>query len=73
MTNIIDGLDWPLKAAPQTFLYILQLFEVSRLLSHIGKLSEHGEVEMSECSTQSYLATVIGTDPVDRRGASLVG
>lgn len=28
MINITDGLPWPLKAAPQTFLYILQLFEV---------------------------------------------
>jgi len=72
MTNIMDGLDWPLKAAPQTFLYILHLFEVSRLLSHISRLSEHGVVEMSECSTQSYRATVIGADPVDRRGSSLV-
>jgi len=29
MVNMTDGLPWPLKAAPQTFLYILQLFEVS--------------------------------------------
>jgi len=28
MVNITDGLPWPLKAAPQTFLYILKLFEV---------------------------------------------
>jgi len=28
MANITDGLPWPLKAAPQTFLYILSLFEV---------------------------------------------
>ena len=28
MVNITDGLPWPLKAMPQTFLYILQLFEV---------------------------------------------
>ena len=28
MVNITDGLPWPLKAAPQTLLYILQLFEV---------------------------------------------
>jgi len=31
MINITDGLPWPLKAAPQTFLYILQLFEVCLL------------------------------------------
>ena len=29
MVNITDGLQWPLKAAPQTLLYILKLFEVS--------------------------------------------
>jgi len=28
MVNMTDGLRWPLKAAPQTFLYVLQLFEV---------------------------------------------
>jgi len=28
MVNITDGLPWPLKAVPQTFLYILKLFEV---------------------------------------------
>ena len=28
MINMTDGLPWPLKAEPQTFLYILQLFEV---------------------------------------------
>ena len=28
MSNMTDGLPWPLKAAPQTLLYILQLFEV---------------------------------------------
>ena len=39
MVNITDGLDWPLKAAPQTFLYILQLFEVGWLLSLIWNLS----------------------------------
>ena len=40
MVNITDGLDWPLKAAPQTLLYILQLFEVGRLLRHRSGLSE---------------------------------
>jgi len=40
MVNITDGLDWPLKAAPQTFLYILKLFEVGWLLRHIGILPE---------------------------------
>ena len=39
MVKITDGLDWPLKAAPQTFLYILQLFEVGWLLSLICNLS----------------------------------
>jgi len=29
--NITDGLPWSLKAAPQTFLYILQLFEVGKI------------------------------------------
>jgi len=28
MVNMTDGLPWPLKAAPQTFLYVLQLLEV---------------------------------------------
>ena len=28
MANMTDGLPWPLKAAPQTFLYVLRLFEV---------------------------------------------
>jgi len=28
MENITNGLPWPLKSAPQTFLYILSLFEV---------------------------------------------
>ena len=28
MIKMTDGLPWPLKAAPQTFLYILQLVEV---------------------------------------------
>ena len=28
MVNITDGLPWPLKAVPQTFIYILRLFEV---------------------------------------------
>ena len=29
MVKMTDGLPWPLKAAPQTFLYVLRLFEVS--------------------------------------------
>jgi len=28
MVNMTDGLPWPLKAVPQTVLYILQRFEV---------------------------------------------
>jgi len=28
MVNITDGIPWPVRAAPQTFLYMLQLFEV---------------------------------------------
>ena len=28
MANMTDGLPWPLKAVPQTLLYILQLLEV---------------------------------------------
>jgi len=31
MVKITDGLPWPIKAALQTFLYILQLFEVCLL------------------------------------------
>jgi len=31
MVNITDGLPWPLKAAPQTFIYILRLLEVCRV------------------------------------------
>jgi len=33
MVNITDGLPWPLKSVPQTFLYIIQLFEVCRTSS----------------------------------------
>jgi len=69
MVNITDGLDWPLKAAPQTFLYILQLFEVGQLLYRIGRLSEHCDVGLSERSTQSYGASVICADSVERRGS----
>jgi len=36
MVRATDGLAWPLKAVPQTFLYILQLTEASRLLYCIG-------------------------------------
>jgi len=28
MVHMTEGLPWPLKAVPQTFLYVLQLFEV---------------------------------------------
>jgi hypothetical protein len=33
MTNICDGLPWPLKAVPQTVLYLLKHAEVS---AHLG-------------------------------------
>ena len=73
MVNMTDGLDWPLKAAPQTFLYIIQLFEVGKLLHCIGRMSECGDIGLSECSTQNHGASVLGTNTVEHRGSGLVG
>jgi len=73
MVNITDGLDWPLKAAPQTFLYILQLFEVGSSLHHNGRLSKHRDVELAGYSAKSYRAIVLCTKAVECRGSSLVG
>jgi len=73
MVSVTEGLEWPLKAVPQTLLYILHLFEVGRLPSCIGRLSEHGDVEISKCSAQSYRAIIICPDLVDHCGSSLVG
>ena len=40
MANMMDGLPWPLNAVPQTFLYILQLFEV-RVLGCRGTFCDY--------------------------------
>ena len=70
MVNITDGLDWPLKAVPQTFLYILKLFEVGRPLRRRGRLSERG-VGLPRCSAQGYCLTVLCAKPVDHCNAGL--
>ena len=71
MVNITDGLDWPLKAAPQTFLYILQLFEVGLSLGRICILSERSDVGLAGRSTQGYCLTVLCAKPVDHCNAGL--
>jgi len=43
MVKITDGLPWPIKAALQTFLYILQLFEVCLLACRGLVCSDDGE------------------------------
>lgn len=67
MVNITDGLDWPLKAAPQTFLYILQLLEVGILLYRVGRFLEWGEVGLAGCSAKGYCPTVFGAKTVEHR------
>jgi len=51
MVNMTDGLPWPLKAAPQTFLYILQLFEV-RVLGCCGTFWDR-KTDLGDKSCQS--------------------
>jgi len=64
MVNITDGLDWPLKAAPQTCLYILKLFEVCRFLYRVDKVSEGGDVGLARCSTQGYCLAILSAKTV---------
>jgi len=73
MVNITDGLDWPLKAAPQTFLYILQLFEVNWLLCRVScRLSERSDAGLARCSTQGYCLAVLCAKTVDHTNSGLV-
>ena len=51
MVNMTDGLPWPLKAAPQTFLYILQLFDV-RVIGCCGAYWNY-RADLKEQSCQS--------------------
>jgi len=51
MVNITDGLPWPLRAAPQSFLHILQLFEV-RIRTLLGRSANDDTKECQDCRSK---------------------
>jgi len=73
MVNITDGLLWPLKAAPQTFLYIIQLFEVCGASSSSANDSEIDGIELPEHSSHDHHSLDRCPYVLDSRGASFPG
>ena len=67
MVNITDGLPWPLKAAPQTLLYILQLFEVriARVYNELTWLDDTAAGLPRRPSEDYILAVLRSTDVED--------
>ena len=73
MVNITDGLLWPLKAAPQTFLYIIQLFEVCRASSRSANNPERDGTELPRHSSHDHHSLDGCPYVLDSGGASFPG
>jgi len=75
MVNITDGLPWPLKAAPQTLLYILQLFEVRIVwdTQRIGFVLTTSGAELPRCPSEADLPAVLCSKNVEGLGENRKG
>jgi len=74
MVNITDGLPWPLKAVPQTLLYILQLFEVRiTWITHGFGCSNNVGAELPRCPSEADLPAVLCSKNVEGLGEDRKG